>query len=77
MIGTSLAARIRRQASVARELRQHQVEDDQVESRESAASTAASPSVCDLDLEPVALERVAEAADERRLVVDDQDAWAH
>ena len=70
--GADLPARL-----LARELRQHQVEDHEVDRLVERGVDGGLAVGRDLDLELVALERVREAADERRLVVDDEDAWAH
>ena len=76
MIGTSLVGPDLAAGLLARELRQHQVEDDEVDRLGERRVDGGLAVGRDLDLELVALERVGEAADERRLVVDDEDAWA-
>ena len=76
MIGTPLLARIWRQASSPESFGKHQVEDDEVDRLGERRLDGRLAVGRDLDLELVALERVGQAADERRLVVDDKDAWA-
>ena len=76
MIGTSLSARMLAAGLLARELREHQVEDHEVDRLGERCVDGGLAVGRDLDLELVALERVGQAADERRLVVDDEDAGA-
>ena len=77
MIGTSLCGADPAAGLLARELRQHQVEDHEVDRLGERGVDRRLAVGRHLDLELVALERVGEAADERRLVVDDEDARAH
>jgi hypothetical protein len=62
---------------LARELGQHQVEDHEVDRVRERGFDGRLAVRRHLHLELLTLERVGEAADERGLVVDDEDAGAH